>query len=631
MPPPYALAAAPSATAALGVTLLPAGAGASFRLWAPYASAVNVMLSMPGGGAASSFALARDMANPAYWSCDIHGAAATDLYQFSVQNRGGDRYDPGGLPLLRTDPCARAVTSSDPKLPAIIIHPAGFNFAAPFNTPAFEDFIIYQAHVGSFAGRSDGIPVAQDANGGTATFSQFQTKLDYIRSMGFNAVQFLPAGEYRGTEGEAYNPTNYYAPETAYGAPDDLKRLIDACHASGLAVFFDVVYNHMDGTDNLWQFDGNNDHRTVASDANSGGGIYFSTTETGYGRRPDHDSAEVQRFFIENAAMWFDEYHVDGLRFDSASNFSSGGLRAIVSALIARYPSKFIYAEDNDCDYIFNQIGFRAMWDMNSPFAFARAIAHRDFGQLQSLVSRFGYPTAWSAIRYLLGSHDQIFNQWEFNTSTQVWQWDKQAAPDLRENRYFVELIGGALTGRNDWYARAQARMGWALNIAIPGTPMMFMGGECHHYGYWNPSNDPYGDHRFDWSIAGDPTGMPMRQMVADANAVRWQNPALRSDSGPLVPHVDTQNSVLGFLRWNDSGNVILTVVNLSDNQWSAPIYGVNTQSPGDHWEEIFNSQSPQYGGWNDSGNYLADLVTHSDGRFYIRLPQWSVLIFRKR
>lgn len=95
------------------------------------------------------------------------------------------------------------------------------------------------------------------------------------------------------------------------------------------------------------------------------------------------------------------------------------------------------------------------MWDMNSPFAFARAIAHRDFGQLQSLISRFGYPTAWSAIRYLLGSHDQIFNQWEYNPSAKVWQWDKPGASDLGENRYFVELIGGAITGRNNWYARA--------------------------------------------------------------------------------------------------------------------------------------------------------------------------------
>src|SRR5262249_61048359 len=111
-------------------------------------------------------------------------------------------------------------------------------------------------------------------------------------------------------------------------------------------------------------------------------------------------------------------------------------------------------------------------------------------------------PTAWSAVRYLLGSHDQIFNRWDLDGRTG--HWDKPGAPDLRENRYFVELIGGPVTGRQNWYALAQARMGWALNVAIPGTPMLFMGTECHHYGYWNPANDAFGDHRFDWSIAGD-------------------------------------------------------------------------------------------------------------------------------
>ena len=627
----YVLSASPSATASLGATLFPGKSGSSFRVWAPFASAVNVFLQPDSGTPAVSFPLARDAANRAYWSADIAGVSAGHLYQFSIQNRGGDKYDPGGLPLLRADPCTRQVASSDPKLPALITDLGRFTFNAPFQTPAFQNFILYQAHVGSFAGRNDDALVVTDVNGGTATFSQFETKLDYIRSMNFNAVQFLPTGEYRGTEGEAYNPSNYYAPEVLYGKPDDLRRLIDACHARGLAVFFDVVYNHMDSTDNLWQFDGNNDHRTNESDATNGGGIYFSTVETGFGRRPDHDSPDVQRFFIENAAMWFDEYHVDGLRFDSAVNFSAAGLKTILQSLIARYPNKFIYAEHSDTNYIFNQIGFRAMWDMNSPFAFARSIAHRDLGQLQSLVTRFGFPTAWSAIRYLLGSHDQIFNQWEFDNTNRLWHWDKPGAPDLRENRYFVELIGGPITGRQNWYALAQARMGWALNTAIPGTPMLFMGTECHHYGYWNPAVDPFGDHRFDWSIAGDPTGWGMRNLVMDANSVRWDNPALRSDNGPQIVHYDSQNNVLGFLRWDDAGNVVLTVINLSDNQWDQRIYGVNVGGTGDHWAEILNSQSPQYGGWNDSGNYLADLAVQGDGRFYVRLPKWSVLIFRKQ
>jgi 1,4-alpha-glucan branching enzyme len=626
----YAVVSSPSKTKTLGATLFPDKSGSSFRVWAPNASSVKVLLQPDSATPAASFALAKDAGNAAYWSVDVADALAGHVYQFSIQNRGGDPFDPGGPPAVRVDPCAREVLAPNASQPCVISDPGSFSFQAPFQTPAFQNFIVYQAHVGSFAGKSDGLPVFADANGSTANFADFATKLDYIRSMNFNAVQFLPTGEYRGTEGEAYNPSNYYAPEGLYGKPDDLRRLIDACHQRGLAVFFDAVYNHMEKKEynNLWQYDGNNGHRTDPNDPSSGGGIYFSADKTDWGPRPDHDSPDVQRFFFENAAMWFDEYHVDGLRFDSASNFTEGGLKAIVQPLIARYPDKFIFAEDNDAPYIFGQIGFHAMWDMGSPFAFLRSITERDLGQLNSLISRFGYPTAWSAIRYLLGSHDQIFNQWDTDGAG---HWDKTPAPDLSENRYFVEEIGGAISGRENWYARAQCRMGWALNIAVPGTPMLFMGTECHHYGYWNPANDSFGDHRFDWGIAGDPIAWGMRNLVADANSVRWNNPALRSDNGPQTTHHDSQNNVIGFLRWNDAGNVVLTVVNLSDNQWDQSGYGVNIGGPGDRWEEIFNSQAPQYGGWNDSGNYLAHLVVQGDGRFYVRLPKWSVLIFRRR
>jgi len=626
----YTITPVPGGMTALGATLFPDKSGAVFRVWAPNASAVNVRLAPSVAGPFTALPLSPDATNSAYWSAGVSGVAAGHCYQLDITNRGGDSYNPGGSSVPHADPCARQVISSDPTTLAIVVDPDTYTFSAPFQTPSFADFIIYQAHVGSFVGRNDGMTVTTDTNGGTARFDQFESKLDYICSMRFNAVQLLPTGEYRGSEGEAYNPSNYYAPEVLYGAPDDLRHLVDACHRRGLAVFFDVVYNHMDVTHNLWQFDGNTGHRTNVSDPRTGGGIYFSTVETGFGRRPDHDSIHVQRFFIENAAMWFREYHIDGLRFDSAANFSEGGLKTIVRTLVAGFPDKFIYAEDSDPAYIFGDIGFRACWDMGGPDAFAHVISDGDIYSLRALIGRFGYPAAYSAIKYLLGSHDQIFNQWSYNSASGVGSWDKPGGGGLRENRYFVEKIGGPLTGRDNWYARAQARLGWALNVAMPCTPMLFMGSECHHDGYWNPENDAYGDHRFDWSIAGDPVGQPMRDMVRDINAVRWDNPALRSDIPPAFPHFDAQNRVLAFTRWNDTGNVLLVVVNLSDNQWRDPIYGVTVGGAGDTWTEIFNSQAPQYGGWPDSGNYLAGLHVDAGGQISIRLPQWSVLIFRK-
>jgi 1,4-alpha-glucan branching enzyme len=225
-------------------------------------------------------------------------------------------------------------------------------------------------------------------------------------------------------------------------------------------------------------------------------------------------------------------------------------------------------------------------------------------------------------VRFLLGSHDQIFATYQSR--------DGKIVTDQVLNRYFVERVGGVIVGRNDWTARAKARLAWALNVAMPGTPMLFMGSEVDHYGYWNPNVDVYGDHRFNWDLARDAIGVAKRNLVRDANQVRLNNPGLSTDYGPLFTHLDAQNRVLAFKRFDLSGNVLLVVVNASDNQWDSPIYGVDLGGDTGTWEEIFNSQSPQYGGWNDSGNYLAFPGVGSDGRITIRLPKWSVLIFRR-
>ena len=119
-----------------------------------------------------------------------------------------------------------------------------------------------------------------------------------------------------------------------------------------------------------------------------------------------------------------------------------------------------------------------------------------------------------------------------------------------------------------------------------------------------------------------------MQRMVRDANNVRWGNPALRTHT-LWFTHRDRDNGVLAFKRWNDLGNVVLDVANFSDREWRNHNYGVTTATAGE-WEEIFNSQSPEYGGYPDSGNFAHRPWTQTDGNIYVNLPKWSVLMFRK-
>src|SRR6185503_5195891 len=134
---------------------------------------------------------------------------------------------------------------------------------------------------------------------------------------------------------------------------------------------------------------------------------------------------------------------------------------------------------------VLDGIGFDAVWGLSGPSAFREAITRRaaDAGDTLLPVIALPYQEPWNVVRYYLGSHDQIR--------------DEHSGGD-HDHRYPVELLGG----RDSWTARAQCRMGWALNVAAPGIPMLFMGCEGHAPGYWWPTLDAnplHQDHRLDW------------------------------------------------------------------------------------------------------------------------------------
>jgi 1,4-alpha-glucan branching enzyme len=148
-------------------------------------------------------------------------------------------------------------------------------------------------------------------------------------------------------------------------------------------------------------------------------------------------------------------------------------------------------------------------------------------------------------------------------------------------------------------------------------------------WGYWHDGVDDHGDHRFNWHIAGDPTGIEMRRLVAVCNAIRWENPALRADS-LIISHEDHTNQVLGFVR-QLYDNVVLTVVNLSENNFTDESYGALTGGHNGQWTQILCTQDAAFGGWDGAGNAFHEPWTQSDGHVYINLPKWSVVMLRRK
>ncbi len=595
----------------LGATPLP-GSGVHFKLWAPNADQVDVLVqpNEPSWNPAGPMLRRTLTLMPdGYWEGSVPGATVASVYRYEITNgpRRFQRLDPASRDTLHS---FNNLGLADNLNASIVVSDLAYPWSE-YTAPAFSDFIIYQFHVGSFAGRGDGLdkPVA--------TFRDAVAKLDYIRALDFNAVELLPVQEFAAERSWGYNPALFFAPESAYGSPRDLQDFVDAAHRRGLAVIFDVVYNHAGPQDNsLWQFDGFTDN----------GGIYFEGGQpTPWGLGPAWYKPEVRQFFYENAVMYFDCYHADGLRFDATTFMNGNDLAIIIARLKAEYPGKYIVAEHlPDHPWITTIGNFDATW-CEAHHEFQRAMTGSDpVGRVRGFAGWDGYAEPWQQVKYLLGSHDDIGDQNSGDAEDGLTNAD-------RRHRYFVDHFGG----RENWFARAKCRLGWALNVGIAGTPLCFMGSEClmgapsAAWGYWHDGPDIRGDHRFDWAMADDDHGRAMQQLTRDCNRLRTGIPALRAP-GLDIPHDDRFNGVIGIKRWDAaSGDVVLVTANMGDTDFTARNYGVSTGGQPGQWTQILCTQDAAYGGWDGAGNAFHEPFTQPDGRIYINLPKWSVVMFR--
>ncbi len=586
------------------------GSRCLFRVWAPHAGHLEVLLQDGEDWNTDSFTRAIELTSlpDGYWSGIVPDVKPGQLYRYEITYNGHK--------FQRLDPAARDVLHSgltrcfpDSENASIVVTDEPYSWA-PHTSPRFENFIIYQLHVGSFAGRNDGLEKE------IATFSDIQTKLDYIHHLGFNAIEFLPIQEFAMDRSWGYNPAAFFAPESAYGAPVDLKRLVDAAHQQGLAVIFDVVYNHAGPGDNvLWEYDGYSHE----------GGIYFEGGSwTNWGRGPAWQKQQVQDFFFENARMYFNDYNADGLRFDVTTQINGLFLKEVLWRLQVDYPGKYMIAEHLPAHpWITTTGNFDATWFAESHHQMQRALnGESPISKVRDILGWDGFKHSWNLVKYTMGSHDDIGDDKNGNAKDGLTNRDSR-------HRYFIDQLGG----RENWYARAKCRLAWALNVTMPGTPMLFMGSECHMaspfvaWGYWHDGRDSNGDHRFNWDATKDKTGKEMCRLVTATNRLRRDNPALGSES-LIITHEDSNNQVIAFKRWTD-GNLILTIVNMGDGNFKNHCYGISTDGQYGQWTQVLCTQDATFGGWDGAGNAYYEPWTQQDGRIYINLPRWSVVVFR--
>ncbi len=199
----------------------------------------------------------------------------------------------------------------------------------------WHEAVVYEVHAGAAGG-----------------FKGLQAQLPRLAELGFTAVEIMPIADFPGRHNWGYDGVLPYAPDEAYGTPDELKSLIDAAHGLGLMVYLDVVYNHFGP-------DGNYLHAYAET-------FFRSDITTPWGASIDFREPHVRSYFIRNALYWLMEYRFDGLRFDAVHAISELDFLTEMSAEIhanvepGRRVHLILENEDNRASLL--ESAFDAQW-----------------------------------------------------------------------------------------------------------------------------------------------------------------------------------------------------------------------------------------------------------------------------
>lgn len=247
-----------------------------------------------------------------------------------------------------------------------------------------RDLVFYELHVGTFTPEG--------------TFDAAIADLDRLADLGITAVEVMPVAQFPGTRNWGYDGVYPYAVQNSYGGPAAFQRFVNACHARGLAVLLDVVYNHLGPEGNyLAEF-----------------GPYFTDEHrTAWGPALNYDGAgsdEVREYFIQNALYWTRDFHVDGLRLDAIHAILDLSAKPFLAELAERVrPARLVGESDRNDPFFVQPIGLDALW--NDDFHHALHVAltgertgyYQDFSGVKDLAtaiaSGFVYTGQYSAYR----------------------------------------------------------------------------------------------------------------------------------------------------------------------------------------------------------------------------------------
>lgn len=536
----------------------PAGAPYTFALLAPYNEAATLVGSWDGGREHPM-----EKGDDHVFRATVALPEGTHHYRFRVVSKSW--FFPGEWRAI-ADPWARQIlpatvegAGEETDCGVIVARGDGVGFEGDDYVwqhddtplPPNDELIIYEMHVGDFTGG--------DGDDGAGRYRDVIGKLPYLADLGITAIELMPvqetAGDYWG-----YLPKYFYAPETEYGTPGDLKRLIDSCHGYGIRVILDKVTNHagtecpLTAIDHDYWF-----HHENTDDFQYGPKFNYEFHDDA------RDEYPARAFMLGSLQHWTEEYHIDGIRFDATRIVGNMDfLREAAEAVWRKEGTlkPFVRIAEHlplDIGIVENGGPMDAAWFADfthqiTSLLTGQTVAERDPASWDGLMAvidprRAGFTSSQHLVNYIAG-HD--------------------------ENRLPYLLHEAGITGED---ALRRQRFAVTLLLTGYGYPMLYAGEE---FGTDTPR--ALGPNKLAWSRLQTPEGAGLHDYYRTLIRLRREHPALRGETLDLI-HEDPEAHVVAFHRWDEGGDRVVVVANCaSDDRGGYQVPAWPTDGP---WRDV--------------------------------------------
>ena len=592
--------------------------GVYFAVWAPNAQRVSVVGDFNGWNGTTN--PMRHLIGSGVWELFLPGVGEGEHYKFQIRT-------PGGALLLKSDPFA-FFNQHGVRTSSLVYNLKRYQWndnewmeARRNRRMQTSPLSIYEVHLGSWRRKHE------ESNRSLSYLELADTLLPYVIEMGYTHIEMLPVAEHPFEGSWGYQVTNYYAPTSRLGSPDELRQFIDRCHQAGIGVIMDWVPAHFPKDIHaLAEFDGTDLYEHL--DPRQGEHQDWGTLIFNLGRN------EVRNFLIGNALFWLDKYHIDGLRVDAVASMlyldysrkagewvpnAFGGrenleavyfLKRVNEVCYERFPGIMTIAEESTAwpgvsrPTHLGGLGFGFKWNMGWMHDFLHYMS------LDPIFRRFHHNSITFSLMYafqehfiLVLSHDEV----------------------VHGKRSLLKKMPG-----DEWQQFANLRMFLAWMYGHPGKKLLFMGCEFGQRREWNH------DGELDWQLLGVPGHDGVRRLVQHLNYVYKTEPALWElddtyEGFEWIDFHDADHSVVVFMRRSRSDEVIIFAVN------ATPVvrhgYRLGVPHPG-FYREIINTDAETYGGGNigNMGGFEAEEFawqgrTHS---LMVSLPPLATIAFKR-